>query len=203
MKSYYVKKIQSNNKTSIPWDDANGLDDFTYPWDKEQAPKTFFRALWDEVSLHFRFDVEDKKICASPIKKNKQELNYADRVEMFFTTDEQLNPYYCLEMDSLGQVMDFKAAYPKQFDFSWQWPGLLLQAQLSEQGYQVSGKIPLTSLKSLNLLKNQRLLAGLYRANCVIPGDLTTGFQWISWVNPQTPDPDFHLPGSFGQLKLI
>lgn len=202
MKIYQVRKIPPRSPDNIPWNSAIVLNDFSYPWSSEMAPATSFRALWDEVFLYFRFDAQDYKIHVNPIKANKQEINYFDRVEMFFTTGDKLNPYYCLEMDPLGQVMDFEAHHPKRFNFNWKWPDLLLDAQILNNGYTVSGRIAIKTLKSLNLLKNNTLRIGLFRANCIVPGDLNQGFKWISWVDPKTRYPDFHLIESLGKFKF-
>jgi len=26
---------------------------------------------------------------------------------------------------------------------------------------------------------------------------------WISWIDPKTPDPDFHVPSSLGWLEIV
>jgi hypothetical protein len=44
--------------------------------------------------------------------------------------------------------------------------------------------------------------AGLYRGECVkLEGDKAT-LRWISWVDPKTANPDFHVASSFGKFIL-
>jgi hypothetical protein len=27
--------------------------------------------------------------------------------------------------------------------------------------------------------------------------------EWMSWVDPKTPEPDFHVPSSLGRLEIV
>jgi hypothetical protein len=92
-------------------------------------------------------------------------------------------------------------------------------------GYAVEGRIPLASLEQLGfprLRPGVTIRCGLYRAEFshdrssrpVEPketihnrGRKSVGSppieHWISWVDPQTPEPDFHVPSSLGRLKIV
>ena len=67
-KTYIVNKVTDNQLTingkgnSELWKKANLLTDFCYPWDKKIAPKTEFKALWDNHNLYFVFETIDKEI---------------------------------------------------------------------------------------------------------------------------------------------
>jgi hypothetical protein len=56
MKRYQVR---SSASSILEWSHAETLADFIFPWESREAPKTEFRALWDETHLHFRFDCQD------------------------------------------------------------------------------------------------------------------------------------------------
>ncbi|SMD33829.1 Carbohydrate family 9 binding domain-like [Reichenbachiella faecimaris] len=201
MKTYQVNKFPASLST-VPWHTAELLTDFSYPWENEKAPKTTFRALWDSNYLYFKYDAVDKNIFTKPIDKNKEEINHHDRIELFFSTDAELSKYYCLEIDAIGQVMDFQSSHYRNLDFNWSWPNLVIESNLNDKGYTVSGKITISSLKQLKLLNDAAIITGLYRANCIKPGDLEEGFKWMSWIDPNTSEPDFHIPETFGKFVL-
>jgi hypothetical protein len=187
------------------WNKALELNSFTYPWLPDNPPETRFRALWDKDNFYFRFDVVDSKILTFQQTNHKMEVVDSDRVEIFFRKDDQLAPYYCLEMYPHGRVLDYKAHYYRQFDFEWAWPGrehLDVQSALTASGYYVEGSISLESLKQLGLLRNNELQAGLFRGQCVQLPDPESEFKWISWVQPDSDHPDFHIPSAFGKVIL-
>lgn len=211
MKIYSVKRIASNlltldgNSMNPIWEQANVSSDFTFPWEEKTPPKTSFRALYDNDFFYFRFDVEDDNVLTHVKEDCKMEVVDSDRVEIFFRQDEKLNPYYCLEMDARGRMLDYVTRYYRDFDYEWQWPGsdnLSVKASENKEGYIVEGAISLSSLKDLGLLKDNVLEAGLYRGYCMNLPNPEAELRWISWVNPEVEEPDFHIPSSFGKLKL-
>lgn len=210
MKKYQVKRIEELieikglEKSSL-WDKAEVLSDFSFPWNNEEVPKTHFRALHNTVEFFFRFDVENDNVLSFVDKNHKMEVVDSDRVEIFFRKNEALNPYYCLEMDARGRVLDYIAKFYREFDYEWHWPKQLrVIASESKEGYVVEGSIGLDSLRELGILKGNKMEAGLYRGFCTnLPSDKeVASFKWISWMNPVSEKPDFHIPTSFGELNL-
>jgi hypothetical protein len=202
LKTYPALKI----KHSLNWDDAIVLTDFSYPWSVQPSPVMSFRALWDDLRFYFRFDVESSHTLIYVHDNNKTEVADSDRVEIFFRSDERLDPYFCLEMDPLGRILDYRAKYYRKFEYDWQWPGnneLQVKSDNHESGYIVEGSITMDSLDELNILKNNELQAGLFRGECLKVRDPQSGFVWISWVKPHSGHPDFHIPSSFGVIKLL
>lgn len=213
MKEYIVKHIDSNllkvegNEMNPIWEKANVTSDFTNPWEDVEAPKTSFRALWDDDHFYFRYDVEDENVLTYIDKDHKMEVVHSDRVEIFIRKDKKLNPYYCLEMDARGRVLDYVTKFYRDYDYEWEWPkskNLSVKASENKIGYIVEGAISLSSLRELGLFKNNQLEAGLYRGYCMsLPvGDGEADLRWISWVDPKSENPDFHIPSSFGKLKF-
>lgn len=203
-KTYPVRFFAFPGKTSFlseeAWQEAEILDDFQYPWQAEVPPPTIFRALHTDSHLHFFFEVEDPQLFADTTTAGKMAALETDRVEIFFRKDQDMRPYYCLEMDYLGRVLDYKADYYRQMNFDWDWPaGFSFRSSLTEKGYQVEGYIDKSILEKFGVLKDAQLEAGLFRAQFVSPNDIL----WISWINSGTEKPDFHVPAAFGVLKLI
>ena len=207
--SYEVKRMDQTNSLvadlqAIDWSNSNLLTDLISPW-REAPSNTTFQALWDDHYFYFKFEVLEDNILIYREKDLEEEVVGSERVEIFFRQDEELNPYYCLEMDASGRVFDYKAAHYREFEREWSWPKdqLIVEASQSNGGYTVTGKISLESLEELGLLKDNKLQAGLFRGRCLQAGGGDATFHWISWVHPETEQPDFHVASSFGELVLV
>ncbi|MEQ9289991.1 MAG: sugar-binding protein [Cyclobacteriaceae bacterium] len=212
---YWVKYIAgaevqvdgTDNDTA--WDKATVLTDFVYPWQDEQAPATRFRGLWNNEYFYFLFQVEDGFIHLvddASLDEEDQAVG-SDRVEIFTKNPDNSQPYYSLEMDADGRLFDSKAIFDKKngIDRTWDWPEghLVIQSSMDEKGYTVEGKISLASLKALGVLTDGVLHAGLYRGEYVAVKGTGIGVKWISWIIPDSTTPNFHIPSSFGVLRLV
>lgn len=207
--TYAVKKIESKlfitGKGDDPqWQKANALTNFHYPWENEAVPPTTFKALSDQAWVYFLFLINDSDVNIRREKDHKMEVAASSRVEIFFRIDDKLNPYYCLEMDPLGRVLDYQATYHRNFDTNWSWPKdqLLIRTEQRADGYSVELALNKKSLHELGLLQDNTLQAGLFRANCKFKSKDEEEFKWISWMAPDARTPDFHIPSSFGILRL-
>ncbi|MBD0833330.1 sugar-binding protein [Aestuariibaculum sediminum] len=210
MKQYFVKSI---NKQELKldgtgnhalWDQANVLTDFSSPWDTSDVKKIEFKALYNETHLLVCFKVFDEAVYLDLKGDNWQNIANSDRVELFFRKDENLSPYYCLEIDPSPRVLDFIAYPNRNFDYSWRWPDkhLLVKSNIEQAYFAVEKAISLESLKQLGLLKSGKLEVGVYRAKY---NKSTLGLMeptWITWVNPNTETPNFHVASSFGEFIL-
>ncbi len=98
-------------------------------------------------------------------------------------------------------------------------------ASTSEKGYVVEGRIPLATLVELGfprLAPGARIVCGLYRAEfshdrsgkrVVVKETIHNRGrkldgpppleEWMSWIDPKTPEPDFHVPSSLGWLEIV
>lgn len=192
--------------TAPAWQQANLETGFSFPWEKRDAPRTEFRAVYDTHALYFAFRVDDDDIVLAENFRNKEDVAFEDRVEMFFAMDDELADYYCLEIDPLGRVLDYRASHYRQFDFGWTLPGLEAVGMRTREGYAVQGVIPWKSLRSLGFPPpdcGRVIRFGIYRAEFRHAEGEQFKEGWMSWVDPQTPEPDFHVPQSFGYLKLV
>jgi hypothetical protein len=210
VKTYTANKLQGKEilvtgKGDDPqWKYAIELTDFIYPWEKETPPFTSFKALHSKDWLYLLYKVKDEHIKVLVKTNEKLEVVSSDRVEIFFRKDDQMLPYYGLELDPHGRVYDYMAEYHRIFTPTWSWPagGLIVKANMINDGYTVEVAISKKSLKQLELLKGNRIEAGLYRGDCVEITEDNSKIKWISWVRPDSPTPNFHIPSSFGILEL-
>lgn len=209
--TYQVKKVPAGSVqidgrgTSQAWDRANLLTDFVYPWDSATAPATSFAALYDGDWFYGLFQVKDDSVITMVRNSDKMDVGGSDRVEIFLKKDDSMNPYYCLEMDAAGRVLDYNAFYYRKMNYPWHWPDgqLIIKTSRVQKGYILEFAISIRSLKDLGLLTDGRLQAGLFRAErtgTTIDG--RADLHWISWIRPRSDHPDFHTPSAFGTLIL-
>jgi hypothetical protein len=210
MKNYNVNCIERDTliltgKGDDPlWNKAELLTDFVSPWDNKKPEKIEFRAIWDTKNIFFCFTVYDKLVHIDKKDDSIDSIGNSDRVEIFFRTNKSLNPYYCLEIDPTPRIMDFKANPNQNFNFEWNWPknDLIVKSQINSNNFTVEIAISIKSLLNLNLIKENKIEAGIFRAKYMGLENSIFEPTWISWVNPNTENPDFHRPESFGMLNL-
>lgn len=210
LKTYTVKQIEqkqlqiTGKGNHSLWNKANKLLDFCSPWDSEKMKPIEFKALCDSETLFFCFKVEDADLHIDTTDNTIKSINVSDRVELFFRSNELLDPYYCLEIDPTARIMDFRARPNKQFDFNWNWPSddIKVKSFIGSNYFTVEIAISLASLTELGLLNEGKIETGIYRAKYNKQHDGSCEPIWITWVNPNTESPNFHTPSSFGVLHL-
>jgi hypothetical protein len=201
MKRYSVRAT----KGGVDWSQAVCLSDFRFPWETTAPAPTEFRALHTEDRLCFRFDCVDEDLVLGRGVTEKERVLGSDRVEIFMTCDLGLNPYFCLEMAPNGDTYGYRARTYREFDDDFPWRGLELSSRVVGARYTVEGSLPLTTLHELGVLEPEarQLLAGVYRAQFSHLPDGSVHRGWMSWLDPKTVKPDFHVPSSFGTFELI
>ena len=218
--TYSIVKVNKGSITldgsinDAGWAHAKVLDQaFHYPWQAIQPPLTEFRAVWDGESIYFSFYAEDQNIVLTPNFETELSIAEEDRVEIFFAsspidqpvpspkTENYLPLYYGVEVDALGRVLDFSAQYYRKFNFDWDMPGLAVSAVKKERSYQMEISIPMLTLESLGLIDNGQLRVGVFRGEFTKTSEGVTS-KWISWINPKTEQPDFHVNEAFGHFLL-
>ncbi|KII79752.1 carbohydrate-binding family 9-like protein [Vibrio renipiscarius] len=195
--------------TDTAWLEADTLTQFTFPWRPAVAPATEFKALWDAEAVYFRYRVSDDNIAIGT--DPKRAILDSDRAEIFLAKDKALSTYYTMEIDPKARVFSAKAAYDSEnkkigsLDSSWKWPGLVAKSSTMDKGYIVEGKIPLSTLTSLELWQDSQkteLLCALMRAEFTQKPDGSLDMGWMTWIDPNTAKPNFHNPYTFGSCKL-
>jgi hypothetical protein len=207
------------------WKQAAVERRFVFPWKQAPAPETEFRALCDGTNLYFTFRVQDADIVVLDRLRDEEDEVFEDRIEVYLSRDDHLNDYYCFEVDSRGRVFDYRGSFYRHLDTKWKFAGLEAKAAPLPRGYEIEGRIPLTSLAALGFPPIQpgaKLRCGLYRAEFSHdrsgrPVEQKASLhnlgrkvegpppieEWISWVDPKTKEPDFHVPASLGWLALV
>lgn len=214
-KIYEAKRLQPATSIAIDghgseprWQAANVLTDFSFSWTNHTPPRTEFRALWNEQHLYFRYDVTDTDVVLGDGTNAMAKVIGSDRVEIFFSTGPDLKPYYGIEIDPRGEVLDYEATFHRQMNFKWSCERLSVATSLTHAGYIVEGRLPIATFKKLNCLHQDDvgdyLIAGLYRAEFSHDPHGGPVFEdWMSWIDPEVASPDFHVPTSFGMIRMV
>lgn len=223
----YLKKIQTildGHLDEACWSRATIESNFIFPWEERPAPSTDFRALCDNDYFYFAFRVIDADLFVLADLPEEGYAVFEDRVEIYFSRDDQMQNYYCIEIDPHGRTMDYSGAYYRKLDLDWHCPGLETQGVIFDQGYTVEGRIPLTTFVNLGFpafRPDTKIRFGLFRAefshdrsgepveqkdsihNLGLRIDGPPPLEaWMSWIDPNVTQPDFHVPSAFGWLQI-
>jgi hypothetical protein len=177
----------------------------SFPWRPEAAPETSFIVRAHGGSLYFAFRVEDHDVVLiDGLAGDESLVARGDRVEVFFARDPDLDDYYSIEIDPRGRVLDYRGRYYRQFDNDWDCPGLEVAARQRPGGYDVEGRLSAPALEAMGitLSPDARILAGVFRGEFSHRQGEAPHESWISWVEPQVPEPDFHVPSAFGCFQV-
>jgi len=167
------------------------------PWTEEVRDNTVFKAFVSYNYFYFSFDVEDSTLTIWDFE-NELSVTKEDRVELFFAKDLTLDEYFCLEIDPLGRVLDYKAKYYRQFDRPWKFQDIKIAAKKTNHGYRVEGRISLKELKNLGM--GNQFFLGIFRADYRSKNE--EDVTWYSMKKPKSNQPDFHIPTSFEKVII-
>jgi hypothetical protein len=202
--SYQVQAVRNDlikvdgALTEPVWQNSQAFSRFVNPWRKEVSPETSLRMLSDSTHLYFSFEVADTNMVVLPSIANERGVEKEDRVELFFSKDKDMQEYYCFEIDPMGRVLSYRAQHYRKLDFSWDVPAdFKVAAHINDGGYTVEGAIPLSFLNTLGT--NGTCYLGAYRAE-FFNHNQSVVEEWLTWKDPKTPQPDFHVPSSLGKL---
>ena len=179
------------------WAEALRESELSFPWQEREAPATEFRALSGDRHLYFAFIVHDADIVIDE-GVDEEAVARGDRVELFFAPNLSLDDYVCFEIDPRGRVLDYRASYYREFDSDWDLPELVVASVVSDTGYVIEGSIPLAALPGPD--EDGHVLTGIFRAELSHRDGDEPLAEWISWVIPDSEEPDFHIPSAFGWL---
>lgn len=175
---------------------------FQSPWEKEPYGETVFCAFVDSHWFYFSYDVKDSTPITAPFTK-EIDVASGDRVELFFSPSKSLENYYCIEITPQGNVLDYKACFYRMFNDTWDLKDFSVYTQIVDSGYRVEGRFPVHFLRAMTTepgSKKNTFFLGLYRADYKKNDD--NAVQWLTWIDPKSKDPDFHIPESFIQIII-
>jgi len=154
---------------------------------------TTFVLANDGTDLVFGFSAIDTTPCTREQIASKRDLEFEDRVELYLSPTADLSQsYFCIEIDRLGRVLDYRADYYRRFDFAWHFDTLRVAHAPMPDGYRIDGRVALSELVSLGI-DPTRFHIGVFRA------DLDETKNLVAWgsATPMNDPPDFHRPEMF------
>jgi hypothetical protein len=176
------------------WDQFPFLKTLTAPWKNNISDQTVFDNKTTDDFFNFYFKTIDTSMTIVPFI-NELSVAEDDRVELFFSPNPDLSEYYCIEMNPHGNILDYKAHYYRKMDETWDFKSIKIATSLTGDGYVVEGRIATEEMNALGL--GSKFYLGIFRAD-YIGKDVT----WFSWILPDSPDPDFHIPSALGEFRL-
>lgn len=183
------------------WGESKVLDKFFLPWEDNTPPLTIFQALYDSVNLYINFTTVDKNMVIKDSIIQEIDIASEDRVEVFLSSDITMKEYYCIEIDPVGRILDYKASFYRKFDDTWNLDGIQSTSKISSEGYQVKLTIPLYFLREKGINTDKDFYAGLFRADFEM-SDSGLKEHWLSWIELKNPEPDFHVPEALGIFRF-
>lgn len=183
------------------WDGSEMITSLVSPWEKREVPETVFYVCANKDYLYFAFHAVDKNIAASPSDK-EEDVALGDRIEIFFAGDKDLKEYYCLEIAPYGDILDYKASFYRNFDYQWDAPDLQVKTSVYGDGYIVEGRLPLSFLPEINDNREEGkcFYMSIYRGDSAQYND--GSILWLTWIDPNVEEPDFHLFSSFAKVCI-
>jgi hypothetical protein len=167
-----------------------------------KAPATKAWLQWDERGFWFAFAAYDTTLVAEPLTTDEHAVDTQDRVELVLRP-EGSRKYFCLEIAPGGAVHDYSARIYRHFDDSWSPAGATFAARRLADGYVVEGFVPVAALREMGIgswRTGARFQLGLYRAD--FRPDALDDPAWLTWVEPNLPQPDFHVRATLTLVEL-
>ena len=196
-----------------PWAGARALEIAQYPW-YEQGTKqrTTVRLLHDDAALYLQFLCDDAHIFSQVTEFNG--AVFEDSCVEFFAMPqpEAGRDYLNLEINCCG-VMHLgvgggregrRLADPplaERFTIVTSVPGPMKDESPSDNGWWAAVKLPFDALDAFTGLDTRPSEGALWRANFHRCGGRTDP-QHACWSLIARPQPDFHRPESFGELRF-
>ena len=187
---------------SPDWKKAANWTHFFFPWKDAPAPATILKMFHDGKTLFFRYEVTDSDIVLTD-SQEKMSVIGDDRAEIFLATPDWKDWYYGFEMAPNGVMLDYRMKYYRQSDYDWSGDFVKFIGKQTSTGYTIEGTIDLEGMRHHHILQpDGTFYAGFFRAEFSHQANGEILEEWISWKHSGTAQPDFHVPGAFGKVRL-
>lgn len=169
--------------------DGAAIDGLHAPWDGLDDD-TRFRCFTDQDFFYFFFEVNEPTLTLTVPYTGERDVDPEDRVEVFFSPREEMDIYYCAEIDPAGNIMDYEAKYYREFDYDWDFDTMEVLTRIEDDSYIVSGRVSRKELTDLGIDLEKGFRMGVFRADFRPDGSVN----WYSAVPTADKSPDFHKP---------
>lgn len=196
------------------WQAADGIENFRRNWLEGDAKKTKTttkaKLLWDDDFLYFFADLEDHDLFAD-LTQHDDRTWLNDVFEVFFRPDETKPPYYEVQVNAAGTMLDIyfrQRGVPfdeakKDGEFKWQSAvvrrGTLENRQDRDEGWSVEGRMPWSDFSRTG----GRPKAGDTWRMALCRYDYTLNQQPETSSCAPLTRPSFHQLEDYAQLKFV
>ena len=178
------------------------------PWpDEHPKPEVRFALAYHNDCLFLKYDVRESTVRATYLNTN--DPVYRDSCVEFFVAFNGEEAYYNLEFNSLGTCL-------AGFGRDRHHRKLLSETTISKIRRLGSSKAVSPALRQVSWQLTLAIPAAVFsehlltdftgmraRANIYKCGDDLPAPHYLAWSPIQSPQPNFHLPGFFGEIKFI
>jgi hypothetical protein len=177
----------------------------------DHFPLVQARLGYDEAALAVIFRVEDQYVLARA--GQHQDIVCTDScVEFFFAPGKDISAgYFNLEMNGGGIMLFHFQTIPRRdavaldpdrvarVEVAHSLPSTVDPEIAEPVTWTVEYRLPVAALEGFCPI--DRPAAGVvWRANFFKCADASSHPHWLTWATVNRPQPDFHVPGDFGQL---
>lgn len=182
---------------AVVWGAIAPVEVFHAPWD-DMDDSTSFRCFATDSLFFFRFDVKENTLTLEEGFKGERDVEYEDRVEIFFSPAGKLKTYVGAEIDPMGRVMDYKCTYYRDFDYDWNFKTMKCFHRITPSGYSVAGHVSWAELEDLGIDMLKGFLMGAFRAD--FRPDKSVN--WYSLKLTSDEEADFHQQNVFFEAEI-
>jgi hypothetical protein len=213
---YHVKKVSApaaidGNWNNGPWANTLPLDVKLYMGNKPaHQPKTQAKVLYDANAIYVMFRVEDRYVRA--VAGHQGNVCRDSCVEFFFIAGtDTAKGYFNFEMNCGGTMVFHHQIMPHvdskqiaqadcdKIDIYHSLPTIIDPEIKEPTVWVVQYRLPFDILE--HYAKIVRPAPGVvWQANFYKCADATSHPHWLTWAKVNRPQPDFHVPDSFGEL---
>lgn len=179
---------------------------FSHDWKGENPDdgrETTARVLWSQEALYLRFDCRYREIFVfedSDPNGRRDFLWDRDVAEVFLQPDPSRERYYKeFEVAPNGMWVDLDIFPGGRSDLrSGLQRSVFLDEQMNDQRRTWAAELAIP----MKCLTSQFDPSAIWRANFYRVEGAAEPRAYMAWQPTRTPEPNFHVPGSFGRLRF-
>ncbi|MGH9339065.1 MAG: carbohydrate-binding family 9-like protein [Acidobacteriota bacterium] len=185
------------------WSGQSALKEKGYNWNN----LTRVSSLWNEDCLFFYFKCWFEALNVNPEWNTQRKIHglwERDVVEAFIKP-ESCDDYFEIEVSPAGQWLDLHVIKPRvDVDFHWE-SGLDVQVEIKheERLWRTLIALPFEPMLETAEISRRPAVGDAWRLNLFRCAGEQPDREYLAWRPTFTPQSDFHVPSSFGNLIFL
>lgn len=180
------------------WSSAQVAEIMTVNWDQPKyLPKTTAYLLYSDLGLHIKMVTDERPLRATETEQNGR-ICEDSCMEFFIRPNENDPRYINFEINPIG-TMYLSVRYDR-YDFEYlpetaDFFGIV--SEITPDTWTLMYTIPFDYIDSIFGTHTNRMLGNFYKC-----GEKTTHPHLLTYYPVKHPNPDFHIPSTFGDFIL-